>query len=391
MGNLQNYVKCDILLVTAEYLSGKQFNSVCIRRKGLSMIKKGNSVLIIHGGGLVDPSKEVIRRIARGLYEKKVYDRVILGHYSFMSLYTPSLWENFDEELDRKLEDVRGTYFGTCRGIDMTKPDMLEVAIKTLTEAGIGTIIVCGGDGSSRNCAEIYSEFERNDINIIFAVPLTVDGINGGMAIGLEQASREAVRQIENVAATSLETRDNGAFSVVAVELQGRNRDDILVDVLWHFHSHRWVADCKLSEICLLVVPANYPTDEAKLYEQINNTDKRTLVLVSEGAKIKLSELQKNTHRKVRTVIVGHAVQSNGQTTKYDMQNYESWLSDIVRFIDEEPNKSYSIVNDGYERRKEPLEYYAVLNPRENQKAQLSDVAEYVLKMYMANSKENMA
>lgn len=351
-----------------------------VKMDGNVRLKK--SALIIHGGGLVDPSKEVIRRIARGLQE--VYDRIILGKYSFMSLYTPSLWEVFDENLDRKLDNVRGTYFGTCRGIDMTNPDMMQDAIKTLTDAGIGTVIVCGGDGSSRNCAEIAAEFEKNGINIIFAVPLTVDGINGGKSIGLEQASREAIRQIENVAATSLETRDNGAFSVVAVELQGRNRDDILADVLWNFHHSQSVADCNLEDICLLVVPANYRTNAKKLFGKINETEKRTLVLVSEGAKIKLPEIQENTVRKVRTVVVGHAVQSNQQTTKRDMQNYESWLRDVVRFIAETPDESFSVVNDGYERTKQTLDYYAVLNPRENQQAQLTDFEEYIVKMYMA-------
>lgn len=266
----------------------------------------------------------------------------------------------------------------------MTDPVILEKAIKTLTEADIGTVIVCGGDGSSRNCAEMVADFEKAGINIIFAVPLTVDGINGGKSIGLEQATREAVRQIENVAATSLETRDKGEFSIVAVELQGRNRDDIMADVLYYFHQRRKVADCDLDAICLRVVPANYPTNVTKFFEEINGTNKRTLILVSEGAKLKLSEVQGNTKRKVRTVVVGHAVQSNQQTTKYDMQNYESWLRDVVKCIAETPDESFSVVNDGYERRKESIDYYAELNPRENQEARLSDVEELVLKMYMA-------
>lgn len=341
------------------------------------------NVIIIHGGGLVDPSKDVILRIARGLYQKKVYNEIYIARYSFEGLYNRSWWLKYDENLEVYLKDKRGTFFGTCRGIDMSNLDIMNNALSILKANNIQTVVVCGGDGSSRNCAEIAADFEKNGINIIFAVPLTVDGINGGKSIGLEQATREAVRQIENVAATSLETRDKEKFSIVAVELQGRNRDDIVADVLWYFYHRKYVADCDIDEICLRVVPANYPTDEAKLFETINSTDKRTLVLVSEGAKLKLSEIQENTERKVRTVVVGHAVQSNQQTTKYDMQTYESWLADVIRFIAEEPNKSYSIVNDGYERRKESIDYYALLNPRENQEARLSEMEEYILSMYM--------
>ena len=347
------------------------------------MLTNMNRAIIIHGGGLVDPSKEVIRRIARGLSEKKVYDGIVLGSYSFMSLYNQSYWEKYDEKLDEKLENVRGPYFGTCRGIDLTEPRKMEASIRNLRQAGVSTVIVCGGDGSARNCAEIVQKFEEYCIHVIFAVPLTVDGINGGYSIGLDQAKKEAVRQIENIAATSLETRDNGEFSLVAVELQGRNRDDILAAVLQHFWRQRRVADCELGKINLKVVPANYETDEAKLMEEINASKERTLILVSEGANLKVADLQSKTHRKVRTHVVGHAVQSNGMTTPEDMERYGEWLQDVVNLIAEIPNKSYSIVNDGISRWREPLNYYANLNPREGKSAKLSVGLEELIKQYM--------
>lgn len=343
----------------------------------------GNA-LIFHGGGLVDPSKEVILKVARKIYDSEVYDRIYLGRYSFMSLYDTSLWAVYDKTTGNILKDARGTYFGTCRGIDVSKPEIMKKSLMVLQANDISTIIVCGGDGSSRNCAEIAADFEKEGINIIFAVPLTVDGINGGYSIGLDQAVREAVRQIENVAATSLETRDNGEFSVVAVELQGRNRDDILTTVLQYFWRHGIVAECELNDILLRVVPANYETNQNALFEEINTSDKRTLVLVSEGAKIKVSDFQKNTHRKVRTVVVGHAVQSNGMTNIEDMIKYSDWLDDVGRLIGESPYDTFSIVNDGIARRKEPIYYYAKLNPRDGQKAEISKGLEELMKRYMA-------
>lgn len=347
-------------------------------------MKDYRNAIIIHGGGLVDSSKEVIRRIAQGLSATELYDSIFLGRYSFMSLYDSSLWLEYNLETDELLEHVRGTFLGTSRGIDLSCPELMQKAIKELTDEGVDTVIVCGGDGSSRQCAEIYEKFIENGINIIFAVPLTVDGINGGYSIGLDQAVREAIRQIENAAATSLETRDNGEYSIVAVELQGRNRDDILANVLQHFWRQEFIADCSLRDICLKVVPANYKSDEQKLINEINATDCRTLLLVSEGADFKISELQKKTHRKVRTVVVGHAVQSNGMTTEYDMYKYSEWLTDVVKIICQDSYCSYCIVNDGISRWTEPIDYYAKLNPRESQKATLSRGLEVLLKNYMA-------
>lgn len=348
-------------------------------------MKKGKgNVLIVHGGGLVDASKLIILWIARWLFQNAIYDTIYLGKYSFLSFYDLSLWLEYNEKLEQFLEDKRGTFFGTCRGIDMTMPDILAKAIKTLKEANISTVIVCGGDGSSRNCAEIHEEFQKNGINIIFAVPLTVDGINGGYAIGIDQAEREVVRQIENVAATSLETKDNGQFSVVAMEIQGRNRDDILAKVLQHFWRKGAISDCDLQDINLKVVPANYETNEAVLIEEIKNSKQRTLLLVSEGAKLKVNKLQDMvTNRKVRTHVVGHAVQSNGMTTSEDMERYAEWLDDVVRLIAHMPYESYCIVNDGVSRRREPIDYYAKLNPRDGQKAEISRGLEELLLGFM--------
>lgn len=343
-----------------------------------------NNVLIIHGGGLVDASKRVLLRIASGLWDAKIYQHIFLGRYSFMSLYDKTLWLDYDLDTEAYLEKNRGTYFGTCRDINLADKNLFERSIKVLKEWNVSTIIVCGGDGSSRQCAEIADEFLRYGINIIFAVPLTVDGINGGMAIGLDQATREAVRQIENVAATSLETCDKGKFSVVFIELQGRNRDDIVASVIQHFWRTGFIADNLIEEYCLCVVPANYETDEDNLVEIINKAEERTLVLISEGAKIKLDDLKQKVTRKVRSHVVGHAVQSNQMTTDADMEKYEEWLADVVKLISEEPYSSYCIVNDGISRWREPIDYFAKLNPREGQVAKLSKGLEELMMDYMA-------
>ena len=57
--------------------------------------------------------------IARQLAERKVYSKIYMGRYSFEALYTPLFWLEYNEKLVEELADKRGTWFGTCRGIDL--------------------------------------------------------------------------------------------------------------------------------------------------------------------------------------------------------------------------------------------------------------------------------
>lgn len=346
-------------------------------------MKKSNAI-IIHGGGLVDPSRYVLMRFAERMSRCSAYDHVYLGRYSFESLYTPGLMRRYNPKLIDEVKEKRGTYFGTSRGIDLTDPILAEKAISCLKERGIRTVVVAGGDGSARQVAEISGNFMQNGINFIFPLPLTIDGINGGVSIGIKEAVKESVRQIENICSTSLETRDNGEFSVVMVELQGRNRDDIIARVLDHFSTNKKVADCDISDIFLRVVPANFHTNEEKLVDQINNSKKRTLILVSEGAKIKIPELTKKINRKVRSLVVGHQSQSNGLTGAKSIEQYNKWIDNIYyKFIVRDPYESYCVAKEKDTLRKEPIDYYAKLNPREGQKAELNEHFEKIIMSYI--------
>lgn len=122
------------------------------------MPSRGNAI-IIHGGGLVDPSKIVLMGIANNLAEDCVYEKVFIGKYSFESLYTPSFWLEHNWRLVERVKNKRGTYFGTSRGIDLTDPILFEKSISCLKEKNVKTIIVAGGDGSSRQVAEISDAF----------------------------------------------------------------------------------------------------------------------------------------------------------------------------------------------------------------------------------------
>lgn len=347
------------------------------------MSAKGNAI-IIHGGGLVDPSKVVMMRLANNLKQDQVYDNIYLGRYSFESLYTPEFWLEYNWRLVETLKDKRGCYFGTCRGIDLTNPELCQKAIQCLKVRDVRTVIVAGGDGSSRQVAEISDAFMKEGINFIFAIPLTIDGINGGDSVGLKQAVRESVRQIENIAATSLETRDKNGFGVVVVEVQGRNRDDIMANVLQTFVKRKSVADCDLDNLLLRVVPANIETVQNHLIDEINQSTKRTLVLISEGASIKMVNLINEINRKVRSLTIGHSSQSNGMTTKADEHEYGLWIDQITSFIAQTSSECFSVVRDGYIYKKESIDYYAKLNPREGQVAVIDHNLNELLKDYVS-------
>ena len=347
------------------------------------MASKGNAI-IIHGGGLVDPSKYVLLRLAKTLSKKGVYDSIFIGKFSFEALLNPGYVSRYDESLEAIVKDKRGTYFGTCREIDLCDPILFDKAIMCLNEASINTIIVAGGDGSSRQVAETSNAFFRKGINIIFPIPLTIDGINGGLSIGINEAVKESIRQIENISSTALQTRDNGAFGVAMVEVQGRNRDDIMANVLKDFCSRQKISDWNLSEVFLRVIPANYETDEDKLVNEINQCNKRTLVLISEGAKIKMPQLTEKVTRKCRTLVIGHPSQSNNMTSKSDIKIYNDWVDRACSIIAEEPLGAYCIANKGGNLSIWPINYYATLNPREGQKAEIEKGLEELMIRYMA-------
>ncbi len=342
---------------------------------------KKNNAIIIHGGGLVDPSKNILMRLAENV--SKVYDTVFIGSYSFESLYTPEFINEYNDELVEKVKDKRGTYFGTCRAIDLCKEALFKKAIKCLSEKNIVTIIVAGGDGSSRQVAETYQDFAAVGINIIFPIPLTVDGINGGLSVGVKEAVSESIRQIENIAATSLQTREAEKFGVVMVELQGRNRDTIIAEVMKNFHSSRKIADWGIDELEVKVIPANFETNEDELVDEINESYKRTLVLISEGARIKMTELTKRIERRVRLLTIGHQSQSNNMTTEVNLRFYNKWVDECCKIIAQDPYGSFCISNKNSIIKKRAIDYYAKLNPRHGQKEELPIQLKDIILGYM--------
>ena len=349
--------------------------------------KLESNALIIFGGGLVDPAKYILMRIAMNL--STIYSKVFIGKYSFESLYTPEYMCFYDKNLIQLVSNKRGTFFGTSRDINLyTDTERLSKAITCLKEHNIKTIIVAGGDGSSRQVAETSNLFKEHGINIIYLVPLTIDGINGSASIGNKEATLESIRQIENLASTALQTRADEQWGVAVVEVQGRNRDDILANVLKHFDTTGQIADISLEDINLKVVPANFHTDFHNLIRSINHSSKRTLVLLSEGAKkhtpvLCIEDISKIVARKVRSVVVGHQSQSNNMTTIENIEYYNQWVDAACKFVLTDPYGSFCVAKNGESFSKKPINFFAKLNPRENQKAYLSKSLTKLIHIYM--------
>jgi len=356
----------------------------------LSEKESRGNVIVVFGGGLVNPAKFIVMGIARSLKRWADFEKVFTGLYSFESLYTRELWLEYSEELEEYTKDKRGSFFGTCRGIDLTQEPLKSRMLETLKGEKISTVVVVGGDGSTRNAAEIDEFLQENGICVVYGMPLTVDGINGGKVIGRRQAARESIRQIENIASASLQTRDSEKYGVVIVELQGRNRDDILARVVSYFHERKEIADFRLDDILLIAIPATLKTNSEDLLETVKNSEKRTLILLSEGASTKVDKLAwliqeyGETTRKVRVLVVGHPSQCNNQTTPDDRIEYGRWIDFVVKAILENPGKSFSTsLSEEGEYSVRPLDYYAKLNPRSIQIAELPPEEVEIVRHYM--------
>ena len=200
-------------------------------------------------------------------------------------------------------------------------------------------------------------------------------------------------------------TREKYKYPILVVELQGRNRDDVLANVLKKLDkiitNPDWVeGDLGFTVPKIYVVPANYSWTREALSKCVNSTSEPTLVLISEGAsyidedgkkkKQKRSDLGELFDRKTRNFKVGHLSQVNDCTDEADRNDISKMVNSAVRLIREKiqtDDEPFSLVYDfDGNTIVESIDYYAKLNPRENQHPTLDSSLELLIQNYIAKS-----
>lgn len=291
------------------------------------MNPKGNA-LVIYGGGLGECAAFYIAQLAQALSKRQIFGKVKVGMYSFQSLLIDGLIKNWTPKMYEFTKDVQAGYFGTARDTDLTNPAFMERAISICKQHDIKWIFLAGGDGSSRQMSEICDGFAAEGINFCFTMPLTVDGIEGGDSFGLAEAVSVSLKRIRNVSSTFLRTLERNCFPGAIIIVQGRNRDDILANVIFELNRCLTLGDFLTDEIDIIAIPANMEWSRERLKEKLHVDSTHTfelagrpkLVLMSEGADITADEIVKMSNIKIRTESVGYETQVNGllsTMTKY--------------------------------------------------------------------------
>lgn len=375
----------------------------------------GANALVIYGGGLCDNAARFITDTAFALSTHNSFDKVFVGRYSFRALTEDdSLIEEWTMESMKKYANVLGGYFGTCRETDLANDEQARKrAIDKCKRFNIRYIFLGGGDGSARQMAEIADLFKAEGIYFVFALPLTIDGIEGGAYVGIDAAVNTSLKRIEEVASTGLRTLDGNKYPALAVKLMGRNRDNILAEVISRIDKNG-IRDFEEGEVDVKAIPANYYWSSDNLIEAMSIEEnpnggkligKPVLILYSEGAELEgsiqlqkadLKNLAQIAGRKLRFYSIGHNSQINDETPMNDKINNAYLVSNIVKTAIDTIQKNFSAKteepfsvvcdstkNAGLNIRAESFDYFAKFNPRDGQKPTLEKSLEETLKKYI--------
>lgn len=362
-----------------------------------------NNALVIYGGGLCDSAAFSLSEFAQVLDRKNWFNHVYVGFYSFRSLLCSRFIKEWSVDEYAKAQcTAKGGYFGTARETFLTNPGMIERAIEVCKEKNIKWIFLGGGDGSARQMAETREELQKAGIYMVFFMANTIDGIEGGYSFGIKSAVDVSIDRIKNIASTCLRTLDGNKFPAAVVVLQGRNRDDILGNVMYQLDQMETIGDFRKDEIELIAIPANgykwhgkcdgedrlsiglNPVSEFEVY------GKPKLIIMSEGAKFprektekdekKLDEkeLESITGVKTRVNIVAHESQVNGFTSCEEKREIIHVVGKILKTIETAlPMKQpFTVVtekedNGNFRCHIEQPDYFAEKNPRNGQKPTL--------------------
>ena len=339
--------------------------------------------LTFYGGGLCDPANYYITGLENRLVKSGLFDEVFVGFYSFRCLTEEGLIKKWSDELAIEATNAHGGFFGTARNTNLVDTMLMQKAIERCKSYNIKWVFIGGGDGSARQVNEIADSFQKEGIHFVFTMPLTIDGINGGESIGINSAVRASLSLIEQVCSTTLRTLDGNKFPWITFELQGRNRDDILISVLKEMTTYRRIGDFDESDVQVIALPTNLSWKPEDLRRIMKNTNTKsyhgilrgvpTVILLSEGAQIGRREIKKMGEEeqiKIRSFEIGHYSQMNSCTTDDDRKLIDAVLDKTAHVIEDMITfeKPYTIVFENLSTNKcrvDDISFFGVNNPRD--------------------------
>lgn len=360
------------------------------------MNPNGNA-LVIYGGGLNECAAYYISEFAQTLNNHKIFGKVKVGMYSFQSLLIDGLIKDWTTKLYSSTKDVQAGYFGTARDTDLSNPELMKRAISICKQHDIKWIFLAGGDGSSRQMSEICDGFAEEGIKFCFTMPLTVDGIEGGDSYGLTEAVEISLKRINHLSSTFLRTLERNCFPGAVIILQGRNRDDILANVIYELNRCLTLGDFLTDEIDIIAIPANMEWSRERLKEKLHVdwtpafelAGRPKLVLMSEGASITADEIVEMANIKMRIEAIGYETQVNGLLTEmrkyYVKKTIEKQVGIVEEVLSQKNPQPFTLVTRELMKSitVQSSDYFARLNPRENQAVTLAPKLKAVVKKYL--------
>lgn len=309
----------------------------------------GKNVAVLYGGGQIPSANLVLGKVTEKLLKRG--DLTVYGvHKSFWGLSDSSCYEEFTIQKAKEIQTQVGTYLSTCRKVNPAEDKWFGKIISNLKEKNIRTIMVPGGDGSSRagNALVKRAKEEGYELQVVF-IPCTIDGINDSDTIGIDSAVAESERQASLIMANAFATWNPKFLGprVAIIEMQGRNRNDIAVNVMKNLIDKRTIGSYHISDIDLIFIPAGYDWSYYDLLKRVNSTGKETAIIVSEGAEPtesywtavfgnsvgdKIKNLIKNAEiREANLAVVGYLSQSNDQISESERKKIQNWVSFAVK------------------------------------------------------------
>ena len=308
------------------------------------------AIAILYGGGQIATANITIGMFAEKLLQLGF--QVYGVHKSFLGLVDEACYERFSLKKARSIQSQIGTYLSTCRKVDPASEEYFAKIIKTLEKFNIHTIILPGGDGSSRAARDfVIKAYEANyPVQIIF-VPCTIDGIPNSETIGFASAVEETLAHVLLMTVNSLATwhPDFATPRIPIIEIQGRNRNDIATEVVKTIKKGKKIGKYNVKDINFIYIPAAYDWTISSFLDRVFRENKETVVVIAEGAMPsdifwdaikgkgsgeKVQNILESTKKKQTNLnIVGYLSQTNDCITDEEIKKIDIWTSFAINAL----------------------------------------------------------